>query len=172
MSLQCITGLDEELATNMLVYLGDVMMAPLQVHTSWYNLLLFGIASCDDDIWSDTSTSCAMIASLWWMLFAGLYGHENSQDPHCARSQTGYVISAFGCPVVWRSSLQTAIALSTMEAEYVALSTACKDLIPVVGLVRDLSEAVGMDSSFNAKLHIKIHKDNVGALTLARLEPA
>ena len=104
--------------------------------------------------------------------FAGLYGHENSQDPHCARSRTGYVISAFGCPVVWRSSLQSAIALSTMEAEYVALSTACKDLIPVVGMVRDLSEAVGMDSSFNAKLHIKIHEDNVGALTLARLEPA
>jgi hypothetical protein len=31
--------------------------------------------------------------------FAGLYGHEDSQDPHCARSRTGYVILAFGCPV-------------------------------------------------------------------------
>jgi hypothetical protein len=30
--------------------------------------------------------------------FAGLYGHEDSQDPHCVRSRTGYVILAFGCP--------------------------------------------------------------------------
>eukprot|EP00956_Cyclotella_meneghiniana_P010998 scaffold15408_cov41-Cyclotella_meneghiniana.AAC.16 len=43
--------------------------------------------------------------------FAGLYGQEDSQDPHCARSRTGYVILAFGCPVLWRSKLQTEIAL-------------------------------------------------------------
>ncbi|KAL7478951.1 hypothetical protein ACHAW6_004704 [Cyclotella cf. meneghiniana] len=32
--------------------------------------------------------------------FAGLYGHEDSQDPHYACRRTGYVIMAFGCPVV------------------------------------------------------------------------
>ena len=48
--------------------------------------------------------------------FAGLYGHEDSRDLHCDRSRTGYVILAFGCPVLWRSRLQTEIALSTMEA--------------------------------------------------------
>ena len=50
--------------------------------------------------------------------FAGLYGHEHPQDPHCACSRMGYVILAFGCPVLWRSCLQTEIALSTLEAEY------------------------------------------------------
>ena len=30
-----------------------------------------------------------------------LYGHENSQDPHCAQSQTGFVILAFGSPILW-----------------------------------------------------------------------
>ena len=103
--------------------------------------------------------------------FAGLYGHENSQDPHCARSRTGYVILAFGCPVVWRSNLQTEIALSTMEAEYVALSTACKDLVPVVAIVKELSKAVGFTDTVVSNLHIKVHEDNVGALTLANLEP-
>ena len=67
--------------------------------------------------------------------FAGLYGHEDAQDPHCARSCTGYVILAFGCPVLWCSRLQTEIALSTMEAEYVTLSTACKDLLSLVLLI-------------------------------------
>eukprot|EP00804_Cyclotella_cryptica_P028871 CCRYP_008449-RA/>CCRYP_008449-RA protein AED:0.34 eAED:0.34 QI:0/0/0/0.5/1/1/2/0/327 len=103
--------------------------------------------------------------------FAGLYGHEDSRDPHCARSRTGYVILAFGCPVLWRSRLQTEIALSTMEAEYVALSTVCKDLLPVVAVIRELSAAVGLDSSFTSNIHCKVHEDNVGALTLARLEP-
>ena len=103
--------------------------------------------------------------------FAGLYGQEDNQDPHCARSRTGYVILAFGCPVLWRSKLQTEIALSTMEAEYVALSTACKDLMPIMALVRELRRAVGLPDSFEANLHCKIHEDNVGALTLANLEP-
>lgn len=103
--------------------------------------------------------------------FAGLYGHENSQDPHCARSRTGYVILAFGCPVVWKSKLQTEIALSTMEAEYVALSTACKDLIPLIALVKELRLAVGLPPSVSTNLHCKVHEDNVGALTLANLEP-
>eukprot|EP00956_Cyclotella_meneghiniana_P013545 scaffold19631_cov45-Cyclotella_meneghiniana.AAC.1 len=48
--------------------------------------------------------------------FAGLYNHEDSQDPHCVRSRTGYVILVAGCPVLWKSKLQTKIALSTMEA--------------------------------------------------------
>jgi hypothetical protein len=47
--------------------------------------------------------------------FAGLYNHEDSQDPHCVRSHTGYAILLAGCPVLWKSKLQTEIALSTME---------------------------------------------------------
>jgi hypothetical protein len=58
-----------------------------------------------------------------------------------------------------------------MESEYYALSTACKDLIPVVAMVRELSKAVGLDDDFISKLHIKIHEDNSGALALANLEP-
>ena len=103
--------------------------------------------------------------------FAGLYGYEDVQDPHCARSRTGYVILAFSCPVLWVSRMQTELALSTMEAEYVAMSSACKDLFPVVDVIRALSVAVGLGDDFDTKFHIKVHEDNVGALTLGRLEP-
>jgi hypothetical protein len=103
--------------------------------------------------------------------FAGLYGHEDSQDPHCVRSRTGYVILAFGCPVLWASRINSIITLSTMESEYVALSTACKDLFPIEQLVADLASAVGLTIHNVANMHIKIHEDNVGALTLANLEP-
>jgi hypothetical protein len=100
-----------------------------------------------------------------------LYGYEDPQDPHCVGSRTGYIILAFGCPIVWQSLLETEIAVSSMESEYVSLSTACKDLIPIVGIIRELSQAVGLSHDFNSRLHIKIHEDNVGALTLAKLEP-
>ncbi|KAL7555000.1 hypothetical protein ACHAWF_018958 [Thalassiosira exigua] len=50
--------------------------------------------------------------------FAGLWGHEHPQDPHCVRSRTGYVITLAGCPVLWVRKLQTEIALSTMESDH------------------------------------------------------
>ena len=103
--------------------------------------------------------------------FAGLYGHEDVQDPHCVRSRTGFVILAFGCPVLWKSSLQTEIALSTMEAEYISISTACRDLLPVINIVKQLSASVGFDTDFISKIHVRIHEDNVGALTLGKMEP-
>ena len=40
-----------------------------------------------------------------------------------------------------------------------------------MALVRELRRAVGLPDSFDANLHCKIHEDNVGALTLANLEP-
>ncbi len=55
--------------------------------------------------------------------FAGLWNRDDKHDPHCVRSCTGYVICLSDCPVLWISKLQTEIALSTMEAEYVLLST-------------------------------------------------
>ena len=103
--------------------------------------------------------------------FAGLYGHENVQDPHCVRSRTGFVIMAFGCPVLWKSKLQTEIALSTMEAEYVAISTACRDLLPVIAIVKTLSASAGFSTDFISNIHVRIHEDNVGALTLGKMEP-
>ncbi|KAL7476718.1 hypothetical protein ACHAW6_002560 [Cyclotella cf. meneghiniana] len=58
-----------------------------------------------------------------------------------------------------------------MEEEYVALSTSCKDLFPLVDLIRKLCSAVGLNVTAVANMHVKIHEDNVGALTLAYLEP-
>ena len=103
--------------------------------------------------------------------FAGLWNHESPDDPHCVRSRTGYVITLSDCPVVWVSKLQSAIALSTMEAEYIALSQACKDLFPIMDLLSELSDMLTLSADPSPHLHIQIHEDNVGALTLGKLEP-
>ena len=63
--------------------------------------------------------------------FMGLYGQEKRNDPDNVRSRTGYVILLNGCPVVWKSVLADAIATSTMMAEYYALSTAMREVLPL-----------------------------------------
>ena len=103
--------------------------------------------------------------------FAGLWSHEHPQDPHCVRSRTGYVITLAGCPVLWVSKLQTEIALSTMESEYVALSQSCKDLFPIMDLVKEIGTFFDLPVKDKARFHVRIHEDNVGALTLGKLEP-
>ena len=56
--------------------------------------------------------------------FAGQWNAEDPENPLCVKSQTGYVLMVGNCPVHWVSNLQAEIAVSTMEAEYIALSTA------------------------------------------------
>jgi hypothetical protein len=103
--------------------------------------------------------------------FAGLLTQDDKHDPHCMRSCTGYVICLANCPVLWKSKLQTEIALSMMEAEYVALSSSCRDLFPLVNITKELSSTYGLQLQFTTSMHIKIHEDNVGALALGKLEP-
>ena len=82
------------------------------------------------------------------------------------RSRTGYVICLANCPVLWKSKLQTEIALSTMEAEYVALSTSCRDLFPLIDITNEICSIfhVGLIFHKRADLHIKIYEDKVGTL--------
>ena len=102
--------------------------------------------------------------------FAGLYNFKDEQDPHCVRSCTGFVIFLGGCPIVWKSSLQKEIACSTMESEYIACSTACRELLPLMDLVQEVSDAVGLPSDEASNIFSTIWEDNIGALTLAHLE--
>ena len=68
--------------------------------------------------------------------FAVLRGNENPQDPICARSRTGFVVTFPNCPLFWVSKLQTDIALSTLHSEYVALSHYVRALLPLKILIK------------------------------------
>jgi hypothetical protein len=70
--------------------------------------------------------------------FAGLWRQEDDQDPVCVKSRTGYVLMLAGCPLLWVSKLQTEIALSTMESEYIALSQSMRDVIPMRQVTQDV----------------------------------
>ncbi len=103
--------------------------------------------------------------------FAGLWPHEDKTDPICVKSRTGFVICISDCPVVWASKLQPDIALSTMESEYTALSTAMKDVIPLRTLFTTLGSSIGIGDNLLTTFQTTVHEDNFGCLTLARMEP-
>ena len=101
--------------------------------------------------------------------FAGLYGYEEAQDSSSVKSRTGYVCTLGEVPVLWASKLQTEIALSTLEAEYIALSQAMRELMPLRALMETLSSSLGLER--DAKTSIStVWEDNNGTLCLARKE--
>jgi hypothetical protein len=90
-------------------------------------------------------------------------------DPSTAKSRSGYVILFAGCPIMWSSKLQTQIALSTTEAEYIALSQSLRDTIPLMQLLQEFKSKGFHTVSTVPKVHCKAFEDNSGALELARL---
>ncbi len=98
--------------------------------------------------------------------FAGGFTPETSDDPVSVHSRTGYVIYFMGCPIVWVSKLQTEISLSTVEAEYIALSTAMRDVIPLMDQVKEM-DLIYDRTTPKPVIHCTLFEDNNGALELA-----
>jgi len=73
----------------------------------------------------------------------------------CVRSWTGYVLIFANCPLLWISKLQTEIAVSTMKAEYIALSQSMCDLLPMQYFIMEILT------------YSTIFEDNNSALVLA-----
>ncbi|KAG8480749.1 hypothetical protein CXB51_025125 [Gossypium anomalum] len=64
------------------------------------------------------------------------------------RSDTGYVFTIGGCAISWKATLQTTVALSTTEAEYMAITEACKEAIGLKGLFSELNEDLQISTVF------------------------
>ena len=103
--------------------------------------------------------------------FAGLWKSEDDQDPVCVKSRTGYVLEFAGCPLTWTSKLQTEIALSTMESEYIALSQAMRELIPTRRIVDEVINCFSLqeDKTIRCRSFSKIYEDNSAALQMANI---
>ena len=54
------------------------------------------------------------------------------------KSQSGYIFTMFGSAVSWKSNLQSVVALSTTEAEYISLTSAVKESFWLKGMLADL----------------------------------
>ena len=99
--------------------------------------------------------------------FAGLFKVEHEKDPDSARSRTGYILVLGGFPLIWKSQLQTKIALSTLEAEYSALSASLRALIPIRELLFEIARIVNLPASLITTIRSTVFEDNQGAYLLA-----
>ena len=76
------------------------------------------------------------------------------------KSITGYIIYLNGGPIAWKSRMQSVIALSSCEAEYLALTETVKEVMWQQQNLRELG--------IHIETPVTIHADNKAALALAK----
>ena len=99
--------------------------------------------------------------------FAGNWDKAHANNPENVLSRTGYIIFYYGCPVIWCSKLQTEIALSTAEAEYIAFSQATREIIPFMNLFKEIKPYMELDIK-ESQMFCTIHEDNTSCITMAK----
>ncbi|GKB23452.1 retrotransposon protein, putative, ty1-copia subclass [Tanacetum coccineum] len=77
----------------------------------------------------------------------GFVDSDYAKDPDKGRSITGYTFLVQGCVVSWKATLQHVVALSTTEAEYMALTEAVKEAIWLRGLLEELELELNIEAS-------------------------
>lgn len=75
------------------------------------------------------------------------------------RSTTGYAVKVFGDLITWRTKRQTHVALSSAEAEFIAMSVACKELTYISEMCKRIFERTIIPT---------LYEDNMAALKLAK----
>ena len=98
--------------------------------------------------------------------FAGGWSQADADSAENVMSRTGFVIMYAGCPVIWMSKLQTEIALSTAEAEYIALSQAMRTVIPLMNMLIEINCIFDIPMP-KPQVHCKVFEDNRSAITIA-----
>ena len=78
------------------------------------------------------------------------------------------MITIANCSLLWVSKLQSEYALSTLHAEYVALSQSLRDLLPLKDLIKEVVDALGLPDDLNFTTHSTVFEDNQGAISLAK----
>ena len=99
--------------------------------------------------------------------FSGNWDPKESNHKDTARSRHGYIIMYKGCPLSWKSQLQTEIALSSTETEYTGLSYALREAIPIMEMLKEMKKNGFNIKSTVPKVHCKVFEDNSGALEIA-----
>lgn len=64
------------------------------------------------------------------------------------RSLTRYVFIVGSCAISWKATLQTIIALFSIEAKYMVITEVCKEVILLKGLFGELNENVQITKVF------------------------
>ncbi len=98
--------------------------------------------------------------------FAGGWSSGDQTNPESVLSRTGFVIMYAGCPIFWSSKLQTEIALSTTEAEYIALSSAMREVLPFLTMMREIHDVFPLKER-KPNFYCRVWEDNRSCIKVA-----
>ena len=84
--------------------------------------------------------------------FHGDCAKSDPDDADNVLSRTGYVIFYADYPLLWASRMQTEIALSIAESEYIVLSTAMRKVIALMNLIDELNPIFSLNGC-KPKIH-------------------
>ena len=77
-------------------------------------------------------------------------------DKDNRKSVSGFIMYLCGVPIMWRSKQQQSVALSSSEAEYIAVSEAAKEIMFVLNVLESLNIEV--------QSPVTVRVDNMGAI--------
>jgi len=126
------------------------------LHATKDKVLIYRPRAQSFDLWCDADFS-----SSWLPVTAHI-------DSSTAKSRTRFVITFVGCPIASSSKLQTEVALSTTEAEFIVLSKGLRSTIPLMRLIMELQVKGVPMLLCQPKIHCRVFEDNNGALELVK----
>ena len=103
--------------------------------------------------------------------FVGNWNQETAiSDATTAKLRSGFLITYSGCPISWASRMQTKVALSTTESEYISLSSALCETIPMMNLIQEFKDKIAIGAVVTIpKICCTLFEDNSGAFELANI---
>jgi hypothetical protein len=109
-------------------------------------------------------------AGVWHQYYAHL---RDSCLPH-----KGFIVVLAGVPIHWSSKLQTEIAISSTEAEYIALSQCCRALLQLRRTLKDIlscglfSNSLNNEEMSSHKITIQKFEHHYHSNSEIKLEPS
>lgn len=88
---------------------------------------------------------------------------DYASDETDRKCVSGYLMKVHGNTVIWSSKKQQSVAMSSTEAEYVAMSSCCSEAIWLGGLLHDMLPLKNI-------FPIHVFEDNQGAIAMAKTE--
>ena len=104
--------------------------------------------------------------------FAGGCNQEEGKDHRLVISRTVYVITYANFLIIWASRIQTEIALSTAEVEYIDLSQEIRYVLPFVSFMKEIDFVLKLQGETPKVLcslfknPVTVYEDNQGEIAL------
>ena len=120
-----------------------------------------------DKVWKYLENMAKLGLAYYHSDSTSILGYVDSDwggDIGTRRSTTGYIFKFLGSPISWSSKLQKTVALSSCEAEYMAIRDAIKEQQYIRGLLSEIAPILG-----NLAIEcLDIYTDSNSAIELAK----